>query len=187
MFDLDAAAQAAYQFLRRHEGRMSAAKLAKLVYLAERKSISDSCTPITGDSFLALKTGPVPERLYALSRGEGEAQEQKRWDALFARDGGDVVALKELPANWLSELELGIISSVDSRFGRMSAEELSEWTHSPQNCPEWKMPQGDAAPISIEEVMRGLGFDDEEMELAAEELALFEAAQKSWQLLRNGE
>lgn len=99
MFDFDASAQAACQFLRRHGGRMPRAKLAKLAYLAERKAIEDDCTPITGDSFVALKTGPVPANLYALLMGEGEEQAQKRWDARFKREGEDVVALKELPSN----------------------------------------------------------------------------------------
>lgn len=187
MFDIEAAAQAVYWFLDKHGGRMNAAKLAKLEYLAERKAIEEDCTPITGDSFLALKTGPVPASLYALLIGEGDAKAQKKWDSLFKIEGDDVVSLKELPSDWLSEFELDILDSIDSRFGGLSADELSKWTHNPANCPEWKPPKEEGEPIAIESVMRALGFNDEDMEAAAEELALFEAAQKSWQLLRGNE
>ena len=94
---------------------------------------------------------------------------------------------KELPRDRLSDFELDILDETCSRFGGMSAGELSEWTHNPENCPEWKAPQGEGEPIELEDIMRALGFDEKAIESAQEDLALYEEAQKSWELLRESE
>ena len=187
MFDLVRTAQAAAYLLRKHGGRLNCKKLVKLMYLADRKAIDEHCIPITGDGYRAMAAGPVLERLSALMQGEAAPELQGRWDALFKREGDDVSCLKELPRDWLSDFELDILDETCSRFGGMSAGELSEWTHNPENCPEWKAPQGEGEPIELEDIMRALGFDEKAIESAQEDLALYEEAQKSWELLRESE
>ena len=187
MFDLVRTAQATAYLLRKHGGRLNCAKLVKLMYLADRKAIDERCIPITGDDYCAVATGPVLVRLSALAEGSADPDIQGRWDALFKREGDDLIGLKELPRDWLSDFELGILDETCSRFGGMSAAELSEWTHNPENCPEWQAPQGKRESIELEDIMRALGFDDVDMDVAQEKLAVYEDAQKSWELLRESE
>lgn len=158
-------------------GRLDGGKLAKLIYLADRNAIAEHCTAITGDDYCSMPEGPVPSRLCDLIKGKGDAQEE--WDAVFRREGSEVVALRELPCDWLSELETDILDAVDSRFGSMSAEELSEWTRNPANCPEWKAPQGEPLPISKADILRALGKGDEAIAFILEEDAAHEAFVRS--------
>ena len=142
MFDLEKLARPAAWLLRKYGGRLEGAKLVKLMYLADRAAIGETCIPITGDGYCSLKSGPVRRRLCALAHGEGEAEAHREWDALFGREGRDIVALKgNIPCDWLSERETGILDAVDARFHEMSADEMSEWIRNPQNCPEWRKPR----------------------------------------------
>lgn len=188
MFDLIRTAQATACLLRKHNGRLNYTKLIKLMYLADREAINELCIPITGDDYYSMKNGPVGSRLLELIKGKGEAASQKKWDALFKREDYDIVAIKsDIPRDWLSDCEIDALNAVNDRFGRMDWRELVEWTHNPANCPEWRDPQGGRLPITKTDIMSALGFSDEAIESAQEDFALYEEAQKSWELLRESE
>ena len=182
MFDMEKLVEAVAWLLRKHGGRLSAAKLAKLIYLSDRESMSDDGFSITGDSYCALPTGPAPARLYALMEGTGDDKAQKEWDLLFTNDGGDIAALKaDIPFDWLSEFDTDILNAADALFGHMSEEELSSWTHCTANCPEWQDPQGGRLPIAKADILKALGFSEEEIAAVLEEDAIYDAEAQGWE------
>ena len=62
-----------------------------------------------------------------------------------------------------------------------SAEEISEWTHNPANCPEWKNPHGGRLPITKADIMAALGFNVEYIASVLEEDAICDAEERAWE------
>lgn len=186
MFDLEALTQSVAYLLRKHGGRLDCGKLVKLMYLADRQAIKESSSSITEDDYCSLDRGPAATRLYDLLTGGGEPPAQREWDSLFKREGDDLIALKDdIPFDWLSEHNTDILDAVDARFGCMSAEEISEWTHNPANCPEWRDPHGGRLPITKADIMKALGFDEEYIAFVIEDDAIYDAEERYLQGLES--
>lgn len=196
MFDIEALTHSVGWLLSKYGGRLDSAKLVKLMYIADREAMKDDGASITGDDYCALDKGPAAVRLLDLIIGGGasgsadrdsgqassRAKHQKEWDALFKKEGGDVVLLKDNPPHdWLSEFDIEVLDAVDARFHGMSAEEISEWTHDPANCPEWKNPHGGRLPITKADIMAALGFNVEYIASVLEEDAIYDAEERAWE------
>ena len=182
MFDIEALTHSVGWLLSKYGGRLDSAKLVKLMYIADREAMKDDGASITGDDYCALDKGPAAVRLLDLIIGGGEAKYQKEWDALFKKEGGDVVLLKDNPPHdWLSEFDIEVLDAVDARFHGMSAEEISEWTHNPANCPEWKNPHGGRLPITKADIMAALGFNVEYIAAVLEDDAIYDAEERGWE------
>ena len=186
MFDIEKLTQSVAWLLGKHGGRLNCAKLMKLMYLADRESLKGDSGTITGDDYCSLDKGPVPVRLYALATGGGEAEAQDSWDALFKREGDDLVLLKgDILFDWISEYATDMLAAVDARFGGMSADEISEWTHNPANCPEWRNPHGGRLPITKADIMGALGYSEEYIAFVLEDDAIYDAEERYLQRLES--
>ena len=73
--------------------RMNYMRLLKLLYIADRESISETGRPITGGSILAMERGPVLEGVYDLIRGQHA--EMALWSEFLQKDRYDLQLLKE--------------------------------------------------------------------------------------------
>src|SRR5688500_4690350 len=65
-FNVMKVVQASAVLLKKHGGRMSRLRLVKLLYIADRESLSQTLRPITGDHPAAMEHGPVPSQTYDL-------------------------------------------------------------------------------------------------------------------------
>src|SRR5438105_4403367 len=62
-FNLKKTVQAAAEFLRHEPGKqMSRLRLIKLLYIADREALLETGRPITSDTIVAMKHGPVLSR-----------------------------------------------------------------------------------------------------------------------------
>lgn len=138
-------------------------KLMKLMYLAERLSYERFGFPIIGDSMVSMPNGPVLSRTLDLINF-GSSADNGEWDQLIAEksgrdmslNGNDTMTIEDLRA--LSESDLEVLDSLWHKFGRMSAIQLREYTHNPNNCPEWQDPDGSSIPIQLETLLAKLGY-----------------------------
>ena len=102
------ATQAAARLLRNRGGRMSYMKLIKLLYLADREALARWGRPITTDSYVSMKHGPVLEweSLNLITDPDDPSQVQTAWSKhISAPENYDVVLKEDSSGDLLSEVE----------------------------------------------------------------------------------
>ncbi|MEZ5851852.1 MAG: Panacea domain-containing protein [Hyphomicrobiaceae bacterium] len=156
-FNVRKAAQAAAFFALKEGGQINVLKLTKLIYLADRRFMSQYDAPILGDRLVSMDHGPVNSRTLNYINGTAESDD---WNAHIADRAGHFVGLSN-PAiqiddlDELSDAELQALEDVWGQFGHMDRFELRDWTH--KNCPEWEDPHGSMIPIRYAQVFKFLG------------------------------
>ena len=92
------------------------------------------------------------------------------------RDGFDVHLVNANPdSSELSEYEIGVLDSINEKFGRLNKWNLRDLTHT---LPEWKDPNGSSMPIRVETILQVGGKTPEEIERIgsdAREIEFFES------------
>lgn len=162
MFREAKTAQMATYLLKLSGGGMNYTKLMKLLYLADRESMSQTGDSMTRDRFFSLDHGPVLSQTLDMIR---EAP-GPHWAQLISKQGYDVVltdaarALGKEDLDELSPANCRILDQLVEKFGRMSWKQVVKWTH--DNCVEWRNPQGSSHPISALEMFEAIGFDAEQ-------------------------
>lgn len=158
-FDARKAAQVAAVFCQKAGGSINVLKLVKLIYLADRESMSKSGAPITNDRFVAMKHGPVVSETYNYIKGEAEAE---AWSDLISDRANHMVGLtRELTKQDVGELsrfELKVLDAIWEQFGAKSQWELVDWTH--EHCDEWDDPGDSSRIISHERIFKELNAPD---------------------------
>ncbi len=132
VFSPERAAQAASFFVKRSPGNMlTRGKLIKLLYLADRESLSQRGFPITGDDSYAMHDGPVLTQVYDLIKGSSHKPDfQEIWSRFFESAGSNVVLKADPGDTKLSENDFSILDAVFAEFGHVNFRQLSSYTHS---------------------------------------------------------
>ena len=170
-FDERRAAQAAARLLHRHGGPMPCGTLIKLLYLADREALIETCTPITGDRFVAMPHGPVLGGVLDLIENP-DAADHEGWSRYVSPPRSNAVTLAGPPEfETLAPCDERILDSLYDQFGRMNWENLAEYT---RNLPEWTDPGGDCVLIDPADILLNAGIPEAEViELDAEAEAVY--------------
>jgi len=175
------AAQLIAALILKNEGQMlNILKAIKLVYIIDRESIKQCGFPVLDEPHYSLPHGPVNSCTY--NHINGECRDETGWsDFLTARENHCVgLANNEISLDDLDELsdaEISYIDDVWARFGSMDHWDLVEWTHNPDNVPEWEDPNGSALFIPLQNIMNAVGLPDAEEFLEAyEQLKVIDSA-----------
>ena len=163
-------AQAAAVFLQNAGGSIELLRLMKLMYLADRESMSQCGLPISHDHMVSMDHGPVLSGALNLANRTGYSDFGAYWAEWVAPREGNVLrsarAFEREDLDYLSEFDLEVIQMVWDSFGHMTPSQIRNYTH---DLPEWTDPSGSSLPIATLEVLSALGFDQEEAaELATE-------------------
>lgn len=109
-------------------------RVLKLLYFADRESIRETGTPITGDTFVALTHGPTLSRLCNLVRQEAPGGIE--WDRFIERDGYDIRLIDDPGNGKLCKYEIELLRRIweeNRELGEwdvaQKSEELSEWVN----------------------------------------------------------
>lgn len=172
MSDLSKVAEAAAVFLSRAEGHeLTRIKLMKLLYLADRQALADYGSTISNDRLVAMPFGPALSRtLTAMQHPESAPREWERWVQTVPphthrlAPGADVSEVE-----LLSDAEVLVIDGVWERFGSWDQWDLKNWTHDPDNIPEWTNPQGSSYTITLEALGRAVGMPEQEVQALVEQ------------------
>lgn len=170
MADIEKLMQTVGYVLRKYNGVLNYTKLIKILYLADRKSMQETGYSITGDSYVSMKDGPVLSELYSLIKNRfNDRITQYYWNSKFQTDNYDIHLLSPFISDGLlSKAETDSLDSIDSEFHNNSYSQLIDYVHNPKNCPEWKNTQS-SIPISESEILRNVGFSDEDIKILEEE------------------
>lgn len=169
MFTVRKVAQMAAYFADEQGGRINILKLMKLLYLADRESMSRYGAPISFDQLVSMDQGPVLSRTLDLINGSYPNNMMADWEEwISGREHYQVERNRDVERSdldFLSDADLEVLAAVWRRFGQMNQWELRDYTH--QHLPEWKDPNGSSIPIAHTDIFIALGKELGE----AEELA----------------
>jgi len=174
LFNERTVAQMAAFFLDKNRGPMSVLKLMKLLYLAERESLSRDGSPICGDRLVAMQHGPLLSMTYALASGFEKGEEWSAWVA--DKENHDVSLEQSIGTESLDEMSassMDILETIWSKFGKFNQWEIRDYTHN--NCPEWinawKASGGEICQISHKDLFLALDWPPEDAQNVSDDIA----------------
>lgn len=138
-------------------------KAIKLVYLADRESMSKYGFPILDECHVSMPHGPVNSTTYRHVNGEYDLEACGWSNFLEDRANHQIAAVNAVTEDDLDELsdaDIKCVSDVWNQFGHMNKWEIRDWTHDRKNIPEWEDPNGSSRPIPLERIMTLLGVDE---------------------------
>ena len=163
-FNLKKAIQAAAELLRQEPGgQMSRLRLIKLLYIADREALRDCGRPITWDSWIAMKHGPVLCRFYDVIKGEDVGSTE--FGQYVVQQGHQLSLVKDPGKDQLNRFEIRKLHELSNRYRDMGDWDIVEETHRFQ---EWirNDPGESSRPISLEDVLAGVGLPPERIAAA---------------------
>lgn len=106
----------------------------KMLYFADKEHLSRYGWPITGDTYVAMKSGPVPSAAYDIVRwvrGDGRVRPCIDVDGVLEISPGthQIAAMRSADRNLLSQSELDCLDRVLAKYGRMEFGELKKVSH----------------------------------------------------------
>jgi len=143
------ATEAYCRLLEQEGGRADHLRLAKLIYVADRKSLIERGIPIVGGTYYSMAKGPMISETtnFALRQNAPGWKEH-----ISVRYGNEIKLLKPTKISSLSDSEIQILDSVVEDHRERTTEELVEWCH--KNCPEYKeVAPHKRLPISVEKLL----------------------------------
>lgn len=168
MFNSEKTKQFISYLLSKSDGTMNYTKLLKLMYIIDRNSLKSRGFPLTYDTYISMDNGPVLSVTYDAIKGidmDGGnlwGQDLQRADSVY-----EVSWNGETLIGKLSRADIRLIDSVWTEFGDYSYSELITYVH---KFKEWKDPSGTSIPISYEQLLKELDYDDSEIGLIANDI-----------------
>lgn len=164
----------AYLAIKSPNKRLHIVKAIKLVYLADRESITRYGFPIIEDDRVSMKHGPVNSTTYSHACGEYDLQVSGWADYLRDRSNHEVSVkpgIKPDDCDELSDSDIECLEVVWQNFGQMGPWELRDWTHKRSNLPEWENPGESSKLIPLARIMSVLKLEnpDEQAELVEDQ------------------
>lgn len=108
-------------------------RLSKILYFADRDHLAKYGRFICGDSYVAMKHGPVPSGTYDILkhvRGDGlPCPVPHVVESFKVEDGKKVVPLKDADLDALSESEKECLDAAIAKYGKMSFKKLTDISH----------------------------------------------------------
>ncbi len=115
--------------LREMDGSIGLHKLSKILYFADQKHLLEFGRPIIGDTYKAMKHGPVPDLTYNLAKHGNHSQFSKQGEYnLFLENYEDII-FEELSETDKDALSTSIIENKDLTFRQLSDKSHKDaWT-----------------------------------------------------------
>ncbi len=157
--NVDKMIQAAAALLRtEHTREMPYMRLLKLLYIADRESLSETGHPIVGGRQVAMDRGPVPSRPYDAIKGCDPALVV--WSDFIERDGYKVRLNKDPGVDRLTKYEARKLTEVATQNAQMDEWSLSEHTHAFAEYAKHLPREGSVEDIPWEDIAEAVGMAD---------------------------
>lgn len=133
-------------------------KLLKILYYADRESLSRTGRPITGDKVFALDHGPVLSNVLDLIRDRTFGSEE--WARAIVTEHTNIRLVCDPGNDELSPFEIDILHEVWERYKDVEPFELVERTHALPEYKKNKPPEGSRREIPFEDILDAVGRHD---------------------------
>jgi hypothetical protein len=152
--------QAAAQFLRKSDNRLSYMVLIKFLYLLDRTALLKWGSPITGDSYLSMRWGPLLSHTHDLITEDLPEDESNAsfWKTHIQQRGYDVELIRDPGNDELSKADEELITKIfDSSFAKYkelnyNRFEFCEYLHTV--LPEYKTAgKGERFPLDYHDIL----------------------------------
>jgi len=104
----------------------------KVLYFADKEHLTRYGRLICGDSYVAMRLGPVPSGAYDLiktARGDGHCMAYLPIPDAFTIEGNRIVPRREPDLDLLSTSDIDCLNSALRQYGRKSLSELKRLSH----------------------------------------------------------
>jgi len=163
-FDPNRVTQAAgYLFVQSGRDEMQYLKLLKLLYFADRKSLAESGTPITGDVPVAMDYGPVLSAVYDYIKCNPRKGVHV-WSRYFETKGFSLFRKEDPGTGDLSRYDRRILSEVFNEHRDVDGFDMSAASH---DFPEWVEAyngRGTGTKITTENILSSIGMSPARIE-----------------------
>jgi uncharacterized phage-associated protein len=150
------ATQAAAILVQLAGGELNYTKMLKLLYLADRQSLLETGSTITGDRIVNMRLGPVLSGVYNCV--EGAHVDCATWARHFRKQGKYDVALTVSPGDSeLSDYDVDVLTALWTKYQKQSYSTMVDIVH---RLPEWKNPGAGAVPLSYDEILEAAELPD---------------------------
>jgi len=133
------ATQALNFFAQKKDGKINKMKAIKLIYLADRLHLRKYGRPIVGDTYWAMKLGPVGSRAKRAAELDNMPEEAYVYAKKYIRPIDEkkhhIESIKSADLDLFSKTDLECLETVYAAFADKDQFELKEITH---EYPEWK-------------------------------------------------
>ena len=155
------ATQAAALALKLEGGSMEYEKLVKLLYNIEREALRRWGRLITYDRPFALPQGLILST--TLNKAKSSKHDKRSyWGEHVQTVGFEARLTSDCGVGELSEAEVALITECSERYRDKSAFYMRDEHHRPDIFTEWRDPKGSSIPITLNEILEHLGFNEEE-------------------------
>ena len=147
-------------------------KIFKILYFSDRNHLAKYSRSITGDTYIAMKDGPVPSNIYDIfkaMRGDGFfANEVKQFTEFFKVVNFNFIeTLKEADLDYLSKSDIEELNDSLEKYGNLSWDEVREKSHD----YAWRS-TAQGYPISIDNMLLEKGENSNYIDFVKEQIAL---------------
>jgi uncharacterized phage-associated protein len=105
-------------------------KISKLMYFADKVHLNRFGRPISGDTYIRMKFGPVPSMGLNLMRHTAYYENvSELFDELIEVKGNEVRPLEEFNGKIFSRSDISVMNDVIEEFGNVHALRLSDLSH----------------------------------------------------------
>jgi uncharacterized phage-associated protein len=145
--------------------------LLKLLYLADRAALLERGIPVTTDSYVSMKDGPVVSTIYDFIKKKHKPK--PIWSQYISEPSvlKTVRLIKPAPTDKLSRAEERLIKSVFRQYGHWYRFKLRDDVM--HKLPEWKDPGKTSIPISVAQILKAGGENDNHINAIQAELNAF--------------
>lgn len=165
VFDDEKAAQAGAYLLKQAGGALPSQMLIQLLYLADRQSLLETGSPVTGAYMVSTRYGPSLSELFELVAGGGA---ESAWNRYMSppSDHYLIKAVAEPRWDYLSEYDTELLDRIAGRYNALDGEALAAVMRA---LPEWRDPGRSMASIDVRLILQEAGFSDSEIQTVAEQ------------------
>lgn len=161
-FDTLKAVQAASVLLKESPRRiLNYTNAIKTLYMADRKSLEETGSPITGDSPVAMDKGPVLSCVLDLIKNTDFGAEEARalWRRYIRTAGYDIELILDPGDDKLSDFEVDTLKAMFAVYGTMDLARLITEMH---KLPEWgeTYVEGTSTYIHLKSRLDALGMSE---------------------------
>lgn len=127
-----------------NEGSLNCKKLLALLYLADRKALTESAISITTDSYMITGNGIIPVMYLSILK----RMCLKENNTAMKQDGLYIISTETPTPCYTSQYELDILKEISDKY--KDKESMSEVIRS---LPEWHDTFGSAMPLYIKDII----------------------------------
>jgi hypothetical protein len=129
---------------------MNYTKMLKLLYLADRKSLLETGSTITGDNVVNMTNGPVLSQVYDCIKGN-RTEDCVSWSKHLRKDSYELVLEADPGDSELSDYDVNLLTALAREHQRHNWRDMVNLVH---ELPEWEDPGATSVGVDYDNILQ---------------------------------